>query len=131
MRRTTLVVLTALVAVRGFAASAEAQTVAVKRGDSIELHTVYWVRSCYSALDDFEGIRIKSGPAGVSLSLKKQDARPVRQGCDNMVPGAMVMATVSPDAPLGTTTIEYQVNYRTKTGAKEQSNHSRTLLISQ
>jgi hypothetical protein len=131
VHRNAIAILVALVAQAGFTAALHAQTVTVKRGGSAELGSVYWVRSCFSALDDFEGITIKSGPPGVSLNLRRQDVQPVRQGCSNLVPGAVVVATVGPDARLGTATIEYKVNYRTKTGAKEQSNHSRTMAITQ
>lgn len=111
--------------------SAEAQTLAVKRGETAELGSVYWVRNCYSNLEDFEGIVATKSPSGLSLSLRKQDVKPTVQGCDNLVPGAKVIVTASPDAPLGAATIEYRVMYRTKTGSKEQSNHTRNLSITQ
>lgn len=130
MRQNTIALLTAF-AILSFTRTAEAQTITVKRGETAELGSVYWVKNCYSNLDDFEGITVKKAVPGLSLGLRKQDVKPTVQGCSNLVPGAQVIVTVGPDAPIGPATIEYKVSYLTKTGGKEQSNHTRSLLITQ
>lgn len=103
--------------------------ITLKRGGTAELGSVYWMRSCLSILDDFESIALTSGPPGLSLSLRKQDVKPVQSDCSSLIPGAIVVIAASQDAPLGAVTVTFKVNYRTKTGRKEQSNHSRNLSI--
>ena len=124
-----LAVCLGLLVASALASVAGAQTVTLKRGQSVELHAVYWIRNCSSMLDDFEGIKITSGPPGFSLGLKKQDVQPYRQQCGKLVPGAMVVLTAAPDAPLGTASLSYQVNYRTTTGSHEVSTHKRDVTV--
>lgn len=124
-----LIACVGLLAASVIAPIAGAQTVTLKRGQSVELHAVYWIRNCSSTLADFEGIKVTSGPPGFSLSLKKQDVQTVRQQCGKPVPGAMVVLTAGPDAPLGTTTLRYQVNYLTSLGAHEVSTHTRDVTV--
>ena len=131
MRRAIRAAMLTLLASVALTTVSEAQTITLKRGGTAELGAVYWMRDCMSFLDDFEGVALTSGPPGLTLNLRKQDVKPVQSGCRALIPGAIVIVSARQDAPLGAVAIKYKVSYRTKTGGKEQSNHSRSLLIEQ
>jgi hypothetical protein len=93
------------------------------------LGSVYWVRNCGSLLEKFEGVSMISRPPGFTLSLRPQEVLPTLQKCSNVVRGAVVVVAASDSSPLGTTKLNYQVNYLTLHGTHEISTHSRDINV--
>lgn len=92
------------------------ERVALKAGESVELHTVYWVSNCRSIMVGIPEIEVLEGPPGVTLSIKEGKVLPRRQGCVNPVPGGTLVATAKDiEKPLNTT-ITYRLKYKTKDG---------------
>lgn len=87
---------------------------------------VYWVNrmTCRSELVHFLGVDVLETPAPVTLSLQPADVVPVRQGCANMIPGAMVMAKGDGIRAPAAGVLRFRVRYQTMSGAVTQSNHA-------
>jgi hypothetical protein len=49
--------------------------------------------------------------------------------CSNLVRGAVVVVTASDAAALGTSKLNYQVNYLTLDGIRKKSTHSRDISV--
>ena len=92
------------------------ERVALKSGESIELHTVYWVSNCRSIMVGLPEIEILEGPPGVTLNIKEGMVLPRRQGCVNPVPGGTVVATAKDIEKPFDTRITYRLKYKTKDG---------------
>ncbi len=110
--------------------TARAQEVSLRAGESLDLHSVYWVRrDCRSLLQNIAGIDLLEGPPGVSLSIRTEDVRTsARQNCPNKVAGGMVVATAKEVPAKVTATLAYRVRYDTDEGPK-QSNHTHQLTL--
>lgn len=97
-------------------AEGRVERVALKAGESVELHTVYWVSNCRSIMIGLPEVEILEGPPGVTLNIKEGKVLPRRQGCVNPVPGGTLVATAqSIEKPLDTK-ITYRLKYKTKDG---------------
>jgi hypothetical protein len=95
---------------------AQNRVVAIKNGESVELHTVYWVSNCRSIMIGLPEIEILEGPPQVSLSMKVDKVVPRRQECANPVPGGILIATAKDvTAPLESK-ITYRLKYKIKDG---------------
>lgn len=113
-----------------WSSTASGQEVSLRAGESVDLHSVYWVqRSCHSLLRRIEGVDILEGPTGVSLSIRTEEVlTSARQNCPNKVPGGMVVATVKDVPAKVTATLSYRVRYETDEGPK-QSTHTRQVTL--
>jgi hypothetical protein len=105
------------------------EAISAKSGQSVDLGAVYWVENCQSRLDGFVGVEMSSGPAGVTLALRKEDVKAERQKCPTPVPGATVVATMPSVSQPVKGTIKYKVTYLLKNGGKQTSDHSRNISI--
>jgi hypothetical protein len=91
----------------------------LKSGESIELHTVYYVNNCRSLMIGLPEVEVLEGPQQVTLSIKEAMVLPRRQNCANKVPGGILSATARDVAEPMETKITYRVNYKTKDGARQ------------
>ena len=124
LRRTLLGLLAALPVIVPVLAGAEPAVLAA--GQSVDLGVVFWADGCTSTLLTIVGVDVLEAPAGVELSIRKEDVL-ARPGCTK-IPGGVVVASVkSVSAPL-TGTVRYRVRYRTLNGPR-QSEHSAQLSL--
>jgi hypothetical protein len=66
--------------------------VALKNGETVELHTVWYVVNCKSMLVGSPTV-VLDGPKEVSLTIKEGPVIPRRLNCANPVAGGTLMAT--------------------------------------
>jgi hypothetical protein len=98
--------------------NAQNRVVVIKNGESVELHTVYWVSNCRSIMIGLPEIEVLEGPPQVSLSMKADKVVPRRQECANSVPGGILIATAKDiTAPLESK-ITYRLKYKIKDGER-------------
>ena len=105
------------------AASANAQEIALKNGESADLGAVYWISNCRSLLKSFAGVDVLEGPPGVVLSIREDMVYARRQNCPNKVPGGIVVATAKDVQSKASGILRYRVRYNTSDGER-QSTHS-------
>jgi len=119
---TNLMIATGLT-LASLAAFAQGQPVALRPGESTDLHAVYWVSNCKSALKKILSVEVLEGPPALLLSVREEMVTAKRQNCADKVPGGIVVLTAGPSLEKGTVTLKYRVNYDTEDG-KTQSKHS-------
>ena len=102
--------------------------ISLRSGETVELHSAYWVDNCKSLLKGFGEIDVLESPPGVTVSLKEQPVMARRQNCPTAVPGAMVMATAKDITAKATATLKYRVRYNTEDGQK-MSTHTYKLEL--
>jgi hypothetical protein len=94
--------------------------IALKSGESVELHTVYWVSNCRSIMIGLPEIEILDGPPQVALSIKEDMVLPRRQDCANKVPGGILIATAKDVKEPTESKITYRLKYKIKDGDRPQ-----------
>ena len=104
----------------GAAAHAEDRFV-LKSGESVELHTVYYVSNCQSIMVGIPEIEILEGPAEVTLSVKEEMVLPRRFNCAKPVKGGKVVATAKDIKEQAQAKLTYRINYKTKDGPRQTS----------
>ena len=95
----------------------------LKSGESADLDPVYWVEGCSSTLITVVGVDLLEGPSGITLSVRREDVLPRRQGCTNKVNGGVVVASVKDVSAPVHGTLKYRVRYKTQSGSN-QSTHT-------
>jgi hypothetical protein len=120
MRTRLMIFLVALsLGVTNAATDSKAQRlVALKGGESVELHTVYWVSNCRSIMVGLPEIEILEGPPQVTLSMKADMVLPRRQECANRVPGGILIATAKDVKEATEGKITYRLKYKIKDGER-------------
>ncbi len=118
-----------LAACMGFAFPVSAQDLSIKSGESVDMHSAYWVRNCQSLLKSFLGVDVLDGPAGITLSLREESVKSsARQNCPNSLPGATVVATAKKGLARNSGTLSYRIRYDTEEGQR-QSSHSYRVFV--
>ena len=97
---------------------AQNKIIALKAGESIELHTVYWVTNCRSIMVGLPEIEILEGAEQISLSMKQEMVLPRRQNCANRVPGGILVATAKGVKEPTEGKLTYRLKYKTKDGER-------------
>jgi hypothetical protein len=92
------------------------RVIALKAGETVELHTVYWVSNCRSIMIGLPEIEILEGPPQVTLSMKADMVLPRRQQCANKVPGGILFATAKDVKEPMEGKITYRLKYKIKDG---------------
>jgi hypothetical protein len=105
--------------VTGAQAQSSSQNLALKNGESSELHPVYWVVNCRSIVVGTPVIEILEGPAELTLALKEGKVLPRRQNCANEVPGGTVVATAKDVTEPKQAKLTYRIKYKTKDGDRQ------------
>jgi hypothetical protein len=95
---------------------AQNRIIALKSGESIELHTVYWVSNCRSIMVGLPEIEILEGQEHVALSMKADMVLPRRQECANRVPGGILTATAKDVKEPMEGKLVYRLKYKIKDG---------------
>ena len=91
----------------------------LKSGESVELHTVYWVVNCRSVLVGTPELEVIEGPEQVTLAIKEGKVIPHRQNCANPVAGGTLVATAKDITEPMEAKLTYRVKYKTKDGDRQ------------
>lgn len=111
------------ISLTSLAAFAQDRQVALRPGESTDLHGIYWVSNCSSILKKIRGVEVLEGPPTLQLSVREELVTAKRQNCPEKVPGGIVVLTAGPSLEKATVTLKYRVNYDTEDGWT-QSKHS-------
>ncbi|MBX9776409.1 MAG: hypothetical protein K2Y71_18680 [Xanthobacteraceae bacterium] len=95
---------------------AQNRIIILKSGETVELHTVYWVSNCRSIMIGLPEIEVLEGQEHVSLSMKKDMVLPRRQECPNKVPGGVLTATAKNIEKPMEGKLTYRLKYKIKDG---------------
>ena len=102
-------------------AQTNATNIALKSGESLELHGVSWTANCRSLLLGTPEVEVLDGPTELSLAVKPGMIMARRQNCPSPVPGGTVIATATEIKAPKEVKLVYRVKYKTKDGDRQQS----------
>jgi hypothetical protein len=97
------------------------QRIALKSGESVELHSIYWVMNCRSTMVGIPEIEVLEGPPEVTLAIKEGMVLPRNQNCANRVPGGTLVAKAKDVKEPMDAKLTYRVKYKTKDGDRQTS----------
>jgi len=117
----TQLAIAGLVIGSGAEAQAGPRRLAAKNGDSIELHSLYWVVNCRSIMIGLPEIEVLEGPPGVALSIKEGQVLPRPQGCAAKVPGGTLVLNAKGVTERAEAKLTYRIKYKTKDGERQTS----------
>ena len=100
----------------------ELRRLALKNGESVELHTVYWITNCRSIMIGLPEIEVMEGPSALALNVREEPVLPRRQGCAAKVPGGTLMLTAKDVTEPIEAKLTYRLKYKTKDGVRQTSN---------
>jgi hypothetical protein len=122
----TAIVAAMLIAIAGLAWSgaADAQTrqLVLKKGESIDIGSIYYVSNCHSIMVGLPEVEVVEGPPGVELSIREEPVLPRRQNCAAKVPGGTLVMTAKDVAEESEGKLTYRTKYQTKDGPRQTSN---------
>jgi hypothetical protein len=105
----------------GCCAEAQQRRVAIKSGESVEIHPIYWVIQCRSVLAGLPEVEILEGPEEVSLSIKEGLVLPRRQNCAKPVPGGTLIMTAKTITARTEAKLTYRIKYKSKDSQHQTS----------
>lgn len=91
----------------------------IKNGETIELHSVYYVAKCRSIMVGPPEVEVLEGPQEVKLSIKEGDVLPRRFNCAKPVQGGTLTATAKDIAEPKAAKLTYRIKYKTKEGERQ------------
>ena len=98
-----------------------AQTrIALRSGESTELHLVFYVSRCASIMVGTPEIEILEGPPELTLSIKPGMVLPRAQNCAKPVPGGTIIVTAKEISERKQAALIYRVKYKTKDGDRQR-----------
>lgn len=108
---------------------ANAGTIALKSGETLDLGQLYWVTNCRSNLTATPEVEILEGPPQVSATVKETMVLPRRQGCAKKIAGGMLSITAKEIDDPSFTHLTLRVLYKTKDGNRKWSHIVNLQLI--
>jgi hypothetical protein len=103
-------------------AQSATRRVALKNGESAELHPIYYVSKCHSIMLGLPEVEILEGPPALSLSIREELVLPRQQACANKVSGGALILTAKGVNEKAEAKFVYRVKYKTKDGDRQISN---------
>jgi hypothetical protein len=116
-----IVLLCLAAALSGQEALAQDRKLAIKNGETIELHTVYYVVKCRSIMLSLPEVEVLEGPQEVKLSIKAGDVIPRNVSCAKPVQGGTLLATAKDVAAPKAAKLTYRIKYKTKDGERQSA----------
>jgi hypothetical protein len=98
-----------------------AQSYALKSGESVELMDLYWVTNCQSLLTSPPEVTVLDGPPGVTAVATEAMVTPRFQQCAKPVKGAKLKLNADKIEDLSNTMMTLRVKYQTKDGERDRS----------
>jgi hypothetical protein len=102
---------------------------AIRNGESIELHPIYYVSHCRSIMVGIPEVEVLEGPPELSLSIREEPVLPRRQGCAAKVTGGTLLLTARDVTDKIKANLVYRLKYQTKDGPRETSSTYLVLLF--
>ena len=112
-------VLVCLAAAQGGQEALAQDRIVIKNGETIELHSVYYVAKCRSIMVGPPEVEVLEGPQEVKLSIKEGDVLPRRFNCAKPVQGGTLTATAKDIAEPKAAKLTYRIKYKTKDGERQ------------
>ncbi len=104
------------------AAQAQAESVALKSGETVDLGNLFWVANCKSLLTGPITVEVLDGPPGVTAAVKQQNVIPRKFNCAKEVPGGRLIVTAPPEIKeKARGTLVVRMKYPTKDGERQWS----------
>jgi hypothetical protein len=94
---------------------------AIRNGESVELHLIYYVSHCRSIMVGLPEVEILEGPAELSLSIREEAVLPRRLGCAAKVAGGTLLLTAKDVSDKIHANLIYRLKYLAKDGPRETS----------
>ena len=98
-----------------------AQSYALKSGESVEVGDIYFVANCRSLLTSPPEVTVMDGPPGVTASLTEAMVLPRAQKCSSPVKGAKLRLSADKIEEQSYSEMTLRISYKTKDGQREQS----------
>jgi hypothetical protein len=105
----------------GASAQSELRRVAAKNGESIDLHSVFWVSSCRSIMIGLPEIEMLEGPAQATLSIREEPVLPRRFNCAAKIPGGTLVLSIKGVTEKTEAKLTYRLKYKTRDGDRQTS----------
>ncbi|MBX9847153.1 MAG: hypothetical protein K2Z80_35645 [Xanthobacteraceae bacterium] len=93
--------------------------IVIKNGETIELHSVYFVAKCRSIMVGLPEVEVLEGPQEVKLSIKEGEVLPRRFNCAKPVQGGTLTATAKDITEPKAAKLTYRIKYKTKDGERQ------------
>ncbi|MBV8836496.1 MAG: hypothetical protein JO000_08160 [Alphaproteobacteria bacterium] len=103
------------------AAQAQQAGIALKSGESTELHSAYQVINCESVVIGEPQIEVLEGPPELTLEIKQAMVIPRRQKCAKAVRAGTVIATAKEVKEHSQVRLTYRIKYKTKGGDRQEA----------
>ena len=94
---------------------------AIKNGETIELHKVFYVANCRSIMIGLPEVEVLEGPQEVKLSIKGGDVIPRNFNCVKPVQGGTLIATANDVTAPKAAKLTYRIKYKTKDGDRQSA----------
>ena len=111
----------------GANAQGEPRRISLKSGETVELQTVYSIRSCRSILKETPIVEVLEGPEELTLMIKPGTVVPRTDNCSNPVAGGTVVAMTNEVKAPKESRLTYRVKYKTLEGDRQTA---RVYLVS-
>jgi hypothetical protein len=98
-----------------------AQSYALKAGESVEISDLYWVVNCRSQLTGTPEVTVMDGPPGVTASVTEAMVLPRYQQCAKPVKGAKLKLSADKVEDESHSLMTLRIKYKTKDGDREKS----------
>jgi hypothetical protein len=98
-----------------------AQTVALKSGETQVLGHLYWVAQCRSILKGTPEVEIIDGPPGLVAEVKEEMVLPRAQNCPKKVAGGLLSVSAKDVDDPSTSQVTLRITYRTKDGDRHRA----------
>ena len=98
-----------------------AQSYALKSGESVEVGDIYYVVNCRSLLTSPPEVTVMDGPPGVTATVTEAMVLPRAQRCSSPVKGAKLRLSANKIEEQSYSQITLRIKYKTKDGEREQS----------
>lgn len=112
----------ALGAATANAQTTNAQNVAIKSGETLELQSLYMAQNCRSVVIGKPEAEILEGPPDVKVTVKESNVVPRSWGCSNKIKGGTLLLTgpevIDDD---GAARLVIRVKFKTKDGDRMQT----------
>lgn len=97
-----------------------AETIALKSGETAAVGDVYWVANCKSVLRGTPKAEIVEGPPGLTVTVKEAMVAPRANGCPNKVAGGTLMMSAKDVEDPSVSALTIRITYPTKDGDRQR-----------
>jgi hypothetical protein len=100
-------------------AQSRSDMIVIRNGESVELHSVFYIANCRSIMVGLPEIDVVEGPPEVTLSIREGAVIPRNRNCAKPVPGGTLLATAKDVAAPKQVKLTYRLKYKTRDGDRQ------------